>query len=49
VATALVSIPVRYMHTSTEVVAKIDVERAGKLVAQFAAELVDLDFLIDTE
>jgi endoglucanase len=39
VPTALVSIPVRYMHQPVETLAAQDVERAGRLLAAFVAEL----------
>jgi putative aminopeptidase FrvX len=45
IATALVSIPVRYMHTPGEVVAIADVERAARLLVRFGVELGDADFL----
>jgi endoglucanase len=38
VPTALVSIPVRYMHQPVETLAVEDVERAGRLLAAFVAE-----------
>jgi endoglucanase len=40
----LVSIPIRYMHTAVEVVALKDISRAGRLMAEFAANL-DIDFM----
>jgi putative aminopeptidase FrvX len=43
VPTALISIPVRYMHQPVETLAAQDVERAGRLLVVFAAEL-ELDF-----
>jgi putative aminopeptidase FrvX len=44
VAAGLVSIPLRYMHTPTELVSLDDVERAARLVAAFAQRLGrDLD------
>lgn len=46
IPTGLVSIPLRYMHTMVESVAVDDVERAGRLLAEFAARLDD-DFLAD--
>ena len=46
VPTALVSIPVRYMHQPVETLAAEDVERAGRLLAAFVAEL-ETDFLDD--
>lgn len=44
IPTGLVSIPLRYMHTMVETVALKDVERAGRLLGEFAAQL-DEDFL----
>lgn len=44
VPTMVVSIPLRYMHTPVEMVAYQDVERAGRLLAEFAANL-ETDFL----
>ncbi|MDY6877957.1 MAG: M42 family metallopeptidase [Chloroflexota bacterium] len=44
VPTALVSVPVRYMHQPVETLAVQDVERAGRLLAAFAAGL-EVDFL----
>ncbi|MBL7065105.1 MAG: M42 family metallopeptidase [Anaerolineae bacterium] len=44
VPTALVSIPVRYMHQPVETLAVQDIERAGRLLAAFIAGL-DMDFL----
>lgn len=41
VPTLLVSIPLRYMHTSTEVVCYKDVIEAGKLLALFIASIND--------
>jgi len=37
--TALISIPLRYMHTSVETLALKDVERTGRLLALFIADL----------
>ena len=34
-STALISIPVRYMHTDVETVDEIDIKNTGKLVAKF--------------
>lgn len=42
--TALVSIPLRYMHTSVETVEARDIERTARLLASFIANL-DGDFL----
>ena len=39
VATALVSVPLRYMHTPNELVALQDLERAAQLLAAFARKL----------
>ena len=39
IPTALLSIPLRYMHTPVEVVAVKDVERTGRLMARFIAGL----------
>jgi endoglucanase len=44
VPTALVSIPIRYMHQPVETLAVQDVERAGRLLAAFIAGL-EADFL----
>jgi endoglucanase len=44
VPTALISIPIRYMHQPVETLAVQDVERAGRLVAAFIAGL-EADFL----
>jgi endoglucanase len=35
----LLSIPLRYMHTPVEVIAIKDVQRTGRLLAEFIAEL----------
>lgn len=40
IPTGLVSIPIRYMHMSTETVSLIDIKRASRLIAEF---IVDLD------
>jgi putative aminopeptidase FrvX len=37
IATGLLSIPIRYMHTSVETVCYRDIERTGKLLAHFIA------------
>jgi putative aminopeptidase FrvX len=37
VATALISIPLRYMHTSVETLSVSDVEKGGRLLARFIA------------
>ena len=39
VATALVEIPLRYMHTSAEVLSLTDVENAASLITAFLIEL----------
>jgi putative aminopeptidase FrvX len=44
VPTALVSVPVRYMHQPVEMLAAQDVERAGRLLAAFIREL-EADYL----
>lgn len=46
IPTGLVSIPIRYMHTMVETVATADIERAGRLLGEFAARLSD-SFLED--
>lgn len=44
IPTALVSIPLRYMHTSVEMVCLRDIKRSGRLLARFISGL-DKDFL----
>lgn len=44
IATGLVSIPLRYMHTPSEVVDLEDVERCVKLLVEFARELEEGDY-----
>ncbi len=44
VATGLISIPLRYMHTSVETLSVGDVEKSGKLLAKFIAS-VDAAFV----
>ncbi len=44
IPTLLVSIPLRYMHTPVEMVAVKDIQRAGRLLAEFAASL-EADFM----
>lgn len=44
IPTVVVSIPQRYMHTPVEVVALKDIQRAGRLLAEFIASLEE-DFL----
>jgi putative aminopeptidase FrvX len=41
IPTALLSIPLRYMHTPVETVSLKDVERTGRLMAEFIASLDD--------
>ncbi len=41
IPTALLSIPLRYMHTPVETVSLKDIERTGKLMAEFIAHLDD--------
>jgi endoglucanase len=46
VATGLVSVPLRYMHTPNELVALADLELAAQLLAAFARALTaDSDFV----
>ena len=44
IPTGLISIPLRYMHTMVESIAIKDVERSGRLMGEFIAQLDD-DFL----
>lgn len=44
IPTAILSIPLRYMHTPVEVVSLADIERTGKLLCEFSA-LLERDFL----
>jgi putative aminopeptidase FrvX len=44
IPTLIVSIPERYMHTPVEVVALKDIQRAGRLLAEFVASL-EADFM----
>jgi tetrahedral aminopeptidase len=44
IPTILLSIPLRYMHTPVEMIAWKDVERTGRLMAQFVSEL-PLDYV----
>ncbi len=39
VATSVVSLPLRYMHTPVEVISKADLERLGQLLGAFARDL----------
>ena len=43
VATGLLSIPLRYMHTSVETISISDIEKTGKLLAQFIISLNEVD------
>jgi endoglucanase len=40
----VIGIPLRYMHTPVEMVALKDITRAGRLVAEFIAQL-DVNFM----
>jgi endoglucanase len=40
VATGVVSVPLRYMHSSVELASVADIENAAKLIAAFAQKLV---------
>ncbi len=44
IPTVLVSIPLRYMHTPVEMIALKDIQRAGRLLAEFVASL-EVDFM----
>lgn len=44
IPTMVISIPLRYMHTPVEIVAKKDIQRTARLLAEFAATL-DSDFM----
>ena len=44
IPTMVVSIPVRYMHTPVEMVAMKDIQRAGRLLAEFVSSL-EADFM----
>ena len=46
IPTALVEFPIRYMHTPVESVALKDIQRTGRLLAEFVASL-EADF-VDT-
>jgi putative aminopeptidase FrvX len=41
IPTMVVGIPLRYMHTPVEIVSMKDIERAGRLLAEFVADLDD--------
>jgi len=43
VATGILSIPLRYMHTSVETLSLSDIEKSGKLLARFIVSLNDRD------
>ena len=44
IPTMLIEIPLRYMHTPVEVVSVKDIQRAGRLLAEFVCSL-DMDFV----
>jgi putative aminopeptidase FrvX len=44
IPTALVEFPIRYMHTPVETVSVKDIQRAGRLLAEFVASL-EVDFV----
>ncbi len=44
IPTVIIGIPLRYMHTPVEMVSLKDIERAGRLMAEFASGL-EIDFL----
>lgn len=44
IPTIVIGIPLRYMHTPVEMVSLKDIERAGRLMAEFASGL-DIDFM----
>jgi tetrahedral aminopeptidase len=44
IPTMVVSIPLRYMHTAVEVIALKDIQRAGRLLAEFVVSL-EADFI----
>ncbi|HVF25704.1 MAG TPA: hypothetical protein VNA23_07435 [Anaerolineales bacterium] len=44
IPTALVEFPIRYMHTPVEAVSVKDIQRAGRLLAEFVASL-EIDFV----
>ena len=39
IPTMVISIPLRYMHTPVEMVSMKDIQRAGRLLAEFAVQL----------
>ncbi len=41
IPTMVISIPLRYMHTPVEMVSLKDIQRAGRLLAEFAVQLDD--------
>jgi putative aminopeptidase FrvX len=41
IPTLLISIPLKYMHTSTEVISFSDIKRVGRLMAQFISSIKD--------
>ena len=43
VATGLVAVPNRYMHSAVETISLDDLDRAADLLAQFAMELAETD------
>lgn len=43
IPTLLLAVPLRYMHTSTELIDMGDVESAGRLLARFIAEINELE------
>ena len=44
IPTMVIGIPLRYMHTPVEVVAIKDIQRTGRLLAEFISRL-ELDFV----
>ena len=44
IPTLVVGIPLRYMHTPVELVALKDIQRAGRLLAEFIARM-DAEFM----
>jgi endoglucanase len=41
IPTGLVSIPIRNMHTSSEIVSLVDINRASRLIVEFITNLDD--------